>query len=218
MSNIQHHKLTVSRTAQVFTYGNRDTAKVAVLVCHGYAHLADRIIQKFSNIPQQDIYVVAPEGLSVFYWKGMNQDPVASWMTSRNRLDEIADFSDYLTQVYSKYLSNFDGKIVLMGFSQGCATIWRWQHRAPVAYDCMINWAGWIPEDIDLSNTMNHLENPKVHIAIGNQDQYLSDERVAAMQKLVEKNKIPAIYHRFEGKHQVDRTLLESILQSIIEK
>ena len=215
MSNIQHHKLKVARTAQIFTYGNKDTAKVAVLVCHGYAHLADRIIQKFSNIPKEDIYVVSPEGLSVFYWKGMKQDPVASWMTSRNRLDEISDFSHYLTQVYNGYLSDFKGKIVLMGFSQGCATIWRWQHRASVAYHSMINWAGWIPEDIDLSDTMSHLENPIVHIAIGDQDQYLSDDRVAAMKEVVNRNNIPATYHTFEGKHQVDRTLLESIILSI---
>lgn len=39
MSNVQHHKLKVSRTAQVFTYGNKESARLAVLVCHGYAHL-----------------------------------------------------------------------------------------------------------------------------------------------------------------------------------
>lgn len=216
MAHIQHHKLTVSRTAHVFTYGNKDTAKVAVLVCHGYAHLADRIIQKFSNIPEEDIYVVSPEGLSMFYWKGMSKDPVASWMTSRNRLDEIEDFSNYLTQVYSAYLSSFEGKVVLMGFSQGCATIWRWQHKAPVHYDSMINWAGWIPEDVDLSHTLDHLSEPIVHVVVGDQDEYLTDERMEALNSIIEKNKIPAVHHRFEGKHQVDRTLLESIIKSII--
>ena len=55
MSNVQHHKLKVSRTAQVFTYGNKESARLAVLVCHGYAHLADTIIQKFDNIPEKDI-------------------------------------------------------------------------------------------------------------------------------------------------------------------
>lgn len=218
MSNIHHHKLTVERTAQVFSYGNKSTAKVAVLVCHGYAHLADRIIQKFNNISDEDIYVVAPEGLSVFYWKGMNQDPVASWMTSRNRLDEIADFSKYLTQVYDQYLADFQGKIVLMGFSQGCATIWRWQQRAPVQYHSMINWAGWIPEDIDLSNTLSHLSDPIVHVAIGNEDQYLTEARIEAMNEVISQNNIPAIHHRFEGKHQVDRKLLESIIDAIIKE
>ena len=63
MSNVQHHKLKVSRTAQVFTNGNKESARLAVLVCRGYAHLADRIIQKFDNIPEKDIYVVSPKGL-----------------------------------------------------------------------------------------------------------------------------------------------------------
>ena len=63
MSNVQHHKLKVSRNAQVFTYGNKESARLAVLVCRGYAHLADRIIQKFDNIPEKDIYVVSPKGL-----------------------------------------------------------------------------------------------------------------------------------------------------------
>ena len=39
MSNVQHHKLKVSRTAQVFTNGNKESARLAVLVCRGYAHL-----------------------------------------------------------------------------------------------------------------------------------------------------------------------------------
>lgn len=217
MSNIQQHKLQVSRTAQVFTYGNKDTAKIAVLVCHGYAHLADRIIQKFDNISEQDIFVVSPEGLSVFYWRGMSKDPVASWMTSRNRLDEISDFSSYLSKVYSTYLADFEGKIVLMGFSQGCATIWRWQHRSPIRFDRMINWAGWIPEDIDLSKTMTDISEPNVHIVVGDQDQYLTEERMLAMKEIVSRNVINAKYHHFEGKHQVDRSLLELILDSIIE-
>ena len=65
---------------------------------------------------------------------------------------------------------------------------------------------------------MSHLRDPVVYIAIGDQDQYLSDDRVAAMKEVVAKNNIPVIYHLFEGKHQIDRTLLESILQSLIEK
>ena len=32
MSNVQHHKLKVSRTAQVFTYGNKESARIAVLI------------------------------------------------------------------------------------------------------------------------------------------------------------------------------------------
>lgn len=217
MANIQHHQLTVNRTAQIYTYGNKAHAKVAVIVCHGYAHLADRIIQKFNNIDQDDIYVVAPQGLSVFYWKGMNEDPVASWMTSKDRLDEIEDFSNYLSKVYNHYLSDFEGKIVLMGFSQGCATVWRWQKNNPVQYHSMINWAGWIPEDIDLSQSMNHLTSPIVHVAIGDQDQYLTEERIEEMKKIITKNNIPAVHYRFEGKHQVDRQLLESILSKIID-
>lgn len=218
MNQIRQHKLKVDRTAQVFTYGNKSSAKVAVLVCHGYAHLADRIIQKFNNISDEDIYVVSPEGLSVFYWKGMNERPVASWMTSRNRLDEIDDFSNYLNKVYQDFLLDFTGKIILMGFSQGCATIWRWQHRNPVQYHSMINWAGWIPEDIDLSNTFYHLSEPRVHLVIGNKDQYLNGDRIKALNQVVERNGIPVVHHRFEGAHQVDRLLLESIIQSIIKE
>ena len=217
MDNIQQQQLMVTRTAQIYTYGNKITAKVAVIVCHGYAHLADRIIQKFNNIVEDDIYVVAPQGLSVFYWKGMNEDPVASWMTSKDRLDEIEDFSKYLSKVYSHYLSDFDGRIVLMGFSQGCATVWRWQRKYPVQYHSMINWSGWIPEDVDLSHVLDHLTNPKVHVVVGNQDQYLTNERMEELKKVIAKNNIPAIHYRFEGKHQVDRKLLESILQEIME-
>lgn len=215
MTKITHDKLNVKKTAHVYTYGNSTTAKVAVLLCHGYGQLADRIIKKFSNINEADIYVVSPEGLNTFYWEGVTGEPVATWMTKRNRLDEIVDFSAFLSQVYSKYFDGFEGKIVFMGFSQGCTTIWRWIHREPHRFDYLINWAGWIPEDIALSNVLDNLPNTKIRAVLGNQDEYLSEDRIKALKNIIDKNNLPVEYTTYEGKHIIDRQVLEKIIKEI---
>jgi hypothetical protein len=61
------------------------------LVTHGYGQLAKTFIRRFEPIMDAQTLVVAPEGLSRFYWGGFDGPVVASWMTREDRLDEIAD-------------------------------------------------------------------------------------------------------------------------------
>ncbi|MDA9018353.1 hypothetical protein N9602_06055 [Saprospiraceae bacterium] len=62
MSNVQHHKLKVSRTAQVFTYGNKESARLAVLVCLGYAHL--------KSISRSDVAKFILDAVTDSQWDG----------------------------------------------------------------------------------------------------------------------------------------------------
>lgn len=217
-TTIYHHSLEVCRTAHVYTYGDRQTARIAILFCHGYGQLADRVLAKFDQMDPRQVYVVAPEGLSTFYWKGVTGDPAASWMTRRHRLDEIKDYSRYLDQVHEQYLDGIDARIIYMGFSQGCATIWRWMHHSSRSMATMINWAGWIPEDIDLSPVVRRSPDLDVHIVVGDQEQYLTPDRYEQLLENAARHGIPMSSHFFEGTHRIDRAKLREIVNMLLSE
>src|SRR5947199_8438332 len=100
---MHEHHLSVSRTARYFTLGAASAAVAEVwFACHGYGQLAARFLEKLRVRDDGTRYVVAPEGLSRFYF---SETPTerrvgASWMTREDRLVEIADYVQYLGAVY----------------------------------------------------------------------------------------------------------------------
>ncbi|MEL6276926.1 MAG: phospholipase, partial [Bacteroidota bacterium] len=81
------HRLPVQRTAHFYTLGEPSAnVKRMWFACHGYGQLASTFIRKFDQLAGAEDYVVAPEGLSRFYWQGFTGKVVASWMTSADRL------------------------------------------------------------------------------------------------------------------------------------
>src|SRR4051812_478081 len=77
-------------------------------VLHGYGQLAQYFVRKFSTLAENDVCIIAPEGLSHFYLEelqasGRKNDRVgATWMTRENRLMDIQNYCTYLTSVYKK--------------------------------------------------------------------------------------------------------------------
>ena len=161
--SIQNHSMVVSKTAHYSTFGNlnKNTTKYVWIVMHGYGQLASRMIKKFDFLNPNEHFVVAAEGLNRFYWDGKgDRYPVSCWMTRENRYDEIEDFTTYLQSLHDRYCRhiNQNTKIIFFGFSQGCATMWRWIHSHQPQYDIAVNWAGWIPEDISYTHLKGYLK------------------------------------------------------------
>ena len=100
---MQEHTLTVDFKARYYTLGqlNKDTRQIW-FVFHGYGQLARYFIRKFAILTNQQILVIAPEGLSRFYIEkvessGRPNDRVgASWMTKENRTVDIENYLHYL--------------------------------------------------------------------------------------------------------------------------
>ena len=106
-----NHTLSVTRTARYSTQGLiSDQTRYCILACHGYGQLAEHFIKKFDVIAADDLFVIAPEGLSRFYWGGLTGDVVASWMTKGGRLDEIKDYCNFLDQLKEQYLLSLEVK------------------------------------------------------------------------------------------------------------
>lgn len=204
--------IKVSRTAAYQVLGSVDNPVESItLACHGYGQLASYIVSKFTALSDCGHALVSAEGLNKFYWQGVSGEPVATWMTKKNRLEEISDFSEYLSRLNKNYIQKTNKKKLLLGFSQGGTTIWRWLHRCQPEFDVFINWAGWIPEDIDLSILTSYLKGKKLIFIYGKDDEYLSEERIEMMHQIIEKNRLNVEIIQFEGGHRIDREILYSL-------
>jgi len=211
MRNLAEHHFTVKRRARVYTLGEIGPAvRYCCIACHGYGQLAGHFIRKFDRIARADTLVVAPEGLSRFYWGGLSGDVKASWMTKEDRLHEIADFSDYLSHLYDYYRGQLpeDAAFILLGFSQGVATQMRWIMRAFPQFQHLVLWAGTVPEDIDYQPALDYFQDKRLHFVYGTEDQFLTQERLQAYRSEMKKTGLSFVEHTFEGRHQVDRKAL----------
>ena len=214
-----HHKFSATRTAHVYTIGTIGKhVKNVWIVTHGYGQLASRFIHRFEPIDDGKTLIIAPEGLSRFYWGGFTGEVVSSWMTKGDRLDEIADFSNYMQQVYQEFIPQLkdDVRINLLGFSQGCATQVRWILREFPHFHNLIMWSGSIPEDIPYHDKEGYWEDKKLFFVYGKQDQFLSEKRVKWCYDVIEEKKLTCQTHTFEGKHEVDKTALKTFVTEFL--
>lgn len=215
---MQKHAFPVQRTAHVYTLGQPGPqVRNLILACHGYGQAAERFVRKFDGIAGDDTLVVAPEGLSRFYWGGFDGEVVASWMTRGDRLDEIADYSAYLSQLIAHFLPQcaLNAQLILFGFSQGCATIMRWAVRAQPDATHLVFWAGSIPEDIDYSPLHAYFANRQLHSFVGNEDPFLTPQAIAAHETMLAQKGLTVQQHSFAGKHTVVRSVLHDWYEGV---
>ncbi|MEO0337759.1 MAG: phospholipase [Bacteroidota bacterium] len=218
---IQNHDIKVSRTAHYSTLGTASpSTKYFIIACHGYGQMAKKFIRKFDVIASDEVFVVAPEGLSRFYWGGLTGDVVSSWMTKEDRLSEIEDYSNFIEALYQKYkpLVAEDAKIILLGFSQGCATIMRWAMRTFPECDHFAFWAGMIPEDIDYKPHLDYFTSKSISFFHGDEDPLITPERLAFIQKVIEDTGIKGVKeYPYKGVHKIERSFLKTWFEENIK-
>ena len=213
-----HHTFKVSKTAHVFTHGEPSAeTKYFWFVAHGYGQLASRIIRKFEGFDVETHFIVVPEALNRFYWKFQTNEVGASWMTKQDRLDEIADYSAYLTEVFThfKTLVSTDVKVILFGFSQGCATQIRWILRGLPEYHHLVLWGGLLPEDVDYQPFTHYFNTKCLTFVCGDADEFISKERVDWHLDFAKQQSLHLNYMPFHGKHEILTDVLEQVFESL---
>jgi len=214
---MEEHFLTVSRTARYYTMGNPDSAdlKEVWIVCHGYGQLASYFLENFKPLESASRLIVAPEALSRFYLSSDYSRVGASWMTREIRLEEINDYLAYLSALYHEHLKLGDRcqglKIVVLGFSQGAATVWRWLNETDCHVDTLILWAGMIPNEFRL---IQRRTKTRLIAVIGKSDPYINDERAQEFRRLIEHANLEWKLYEFEGGHTIDTPTLLTIAAS----
>jgi predicted esterase len=212
-----HHKFKVEKTAHVFTHGEpSEKTEYFWFVTHGYGQLASSIIRKFKDFDPTTHFVVVPEALNRFYWQfktnivGARQD----------REDEIADYAAYLDTVFAHFKGQVPPsvKIVLFGFSQGCATQMRWILRGSPQYDNLIFWGGVLPEDLDYTPFWDYFDDKKFTFVCGDNDEFINQEGIEKHIELVKEKGLTIDFVGFEGKHEVLTDVLMQVFEDKIQK
>ena len=207
------HTIPFQYTGRYYTLGQATRASEECwLVLHGYGQLAQYFLPKFELLSQK-AYVIAPEGLSLFYLQGVNGSIGATWMTREFREIAIRNYIAYLTSIYQTTLANrVPQRIVLFAFSQGVSTLIRWVISNDIPFDEMILWAGDFPKDVDPERCRTVFAGKKVSYVYGNEDTFVTAERFAILQgTLTEYGLFPEII-QFSGRHEIPAEVLAKFL------
>lgn len=212
MSTPSSHTICTPRTAHYVQYGTPAAARTLWVVLHGYGQRAADFIKPFQAIQEDAVCVVAPEGLSRFYTKGMQGPVGASWMTSAERLDEIRDYLAYLNRLYASLCSNGGPQHThVLGFSQGAATACRWAAHTPASVDRLTLWSGGMPPDVDLAAHDDVFRQLDISLVLGTDDPYIEMSEREALARRLHEHDIASTSYTFDGGHRLHTDTLQKL-------
>lgn len=203
----QKREIPVPKTARYFVAGeiNKNTRKLW-LVLHGYGMLSEFFIRKFDALVDEDSAVIAPEGMHRFYLEGTSGRVGASWMTKDDRSVDIDDNMSYLNALMEKVYREVhpEVRVFILGFSQGCPTAARYAMQAEKLPRAFIGYASDIPLDtLDTVEKLKKWESMKVCLAIGDNDPYISADRITTHLEELKKAIPHLLYLSYAGDHRV---------------
>ncbi len=220
------HTIVVPRTARYCTLGpTHGFPREIWFVCHGYGQLAARFIEAFAPLDDGTRLIVAPEALSRFY---LDPIPVrreqreprvgATWMTREDRLVEITDYVNYLELVAAEvrqHLSGASPRIVVLGFSQGAATVSRWLVASDLRADHLVLWGGGIPPELELASWATLLRGASITLVAGDADTIVPPAAVAREAERLSSAGVAFHVQRFGGGHTIDADALTSLAANL---
>ncbi len=118
---------------------------------HGYAEGAEAQLERLRAIPGTERWLlVSVQGLNRFYQRRTNE-VVAGWMTRQHRELAIADNLAYVAGVMDAVDREWPGapRIVLAGFSQGVAMMFRAAAAAAKPVDGVVAVGGDVPPELE---------------------------------------------------------------------
>ncbi|CAN5168391.1 esterase [soil metagenome] len=220
------HAIVVPRSARYYTLGpTHGFPREIWFVCHGFGQLAARFIEQFAALDDGTRLIVAPEALSRFYLdsiaerRGQQEPRVgATWMTREDRLAEIADYVNYLDLVAAEVrhpLSGASPRIVVLGFSQGAATVSRWLAASELRADHLVLWSGAIPPELDPASWSALLRGASITFVAGDADTMVPREAVAREAERLSTAGVAFHVQRFGGGHKIDSEALTALAESL---
>ena len=212
--------LSFNFNARYFKSGEITKKTIQVwYVLHGYGQLAKYFLKKFEVLAEKNICVIAPEALSRFYLEdlqtriqGGSNRVGATWMTRENRAMDIENYIAFLEAIYRKETANLKIPVTILGFSQGAATASRWALQGNIDFGRLILWAGIFPPDMDFKAGQHILQSKKVIAVFGDQDPFVTPDRLTEMKMLSDKLGIDPQVIRYEGKHDLDEATLGQLI------
>jgi predicted esterase len=128
-------------------------------------------------------------------------------MTREDRESEIADYVEYLEQLTwetRRHLSGAGPRIVVLGFSQGTATVCRWLASSELRADQLVLWAGGIPPELDVAAWMTRLHGAALTLVAGEADEMVPASAVVAEGERLSAAGVAFTLLRHPGGHRID--------------
>ncbi len=216
---LSERHLSVRRSARYYVDGPEDgSARDVWIACHGYGQLAAEFIGDLEALRGAGRLVVAPEGLSRFYFETGFHGPAsrvgATWMTREDREAEIADYVAYLDALHDAVFARVDrraAKLTVLGFSQGTATVSRWVALGKAKPDRLILWGGLLPPDLDLASARGRLASVELILVAGRRDKFVDETKLSAQIAALERAGVPVRAVRHPGGHRIKPDLLAEL-------
>jgi len=184
-------------------------------VLHGYGQRAEDFLEQFEPIADEDILIVAPEGLSRLYLRATRDEIGASWMTSRDRDIEIEDYLAYLDAVHAGVMEAAPGaftETIVLGFSQGAATASRWVSASlRMKAHRLILWGALPGAELRSSSFAADIAPCRVEFVTGTQDRFTSPDRMKELLSSMDTPSNPISLTVFEGGHEIDADTLQTL-------
>lgn len=180
--------------------------RAAVVGFHGYGETAADHLAALSRLPGAGRWLLAAvQGLHPFYRK--DGSVVASWMTSFDRDNALADNTRYAASVLAALAHDHPtvSRWALTGFSQGVAMAYRAAAGAPHPIHALVALAGDVPPDVAATG-MNDF--PPVLIGRGTGDGWYDDPKLQSDLTTFAEHGVTAESLVFEGGHEWDAAFL----------
>lgn len=209
---IQSNSIIVPKSARYsLMLPESGKADIVWLLIHGYAQLASDFLSEFEFIKNEHHMLIAPEGLSKFYFRNKIG---ASWMTKEDRENEISDYIDFLNLLMEKIHKEYDLKDTafnLLGFSQGVHTAVRFFIEGKYNFENLILCSSDFPKDADFVKLNEKLKKSKMYFIHGTSDSAISNERYDESIRLLKDNEINFEDISFKGDHVLNKKLLNDL-------
>ncbi|HMS33634.1 MAG TPA: hypothetical protein PKC91_06060 [Ignavibacteria bacterium] len=213
--HIREKSISVKKTARYFiNIPESNSIKSIWIVIHGYAQLAEEFIKEFEFLQDGSALIIAPEGLSKFYFRNKTG---ASWMTKEDRINEINDYVGYLDAVFDELHSSYDLSTTqanILGFSQGVHTAVRCFTKSKYDFSGLILCSSDFPKDADFKALKKKLTGSKLYYLFGKYDEIISVEKFNEGLNVLKTNGVPYEDIVFDGKHSVDKKSITDIINN----
>ncbi len=208
-------QITIPKTARYFQLGEiTEQTSHVIIACHGYAQMANYFLKWFEPFNLKNTVIIAPEGLSRFYWNGFSGKVVASWMTKEDREEDIKDYINYLDEAVIQLNLKPSTKISALGFSQGGATAARWVAQSKFEFENLILWAAVFPEDIQIETIGSKVQS-SLEILFGDNDQFYDLNQVNLIKETLINSNIKLNFDIFKGEHRIYPEPLNNLFKKL---
>lgn len=184
------------------------------IVFHGLGYLSKYFINYFSELNEDENFIIAPQAPSKYYQDKSFKHVGASWLTRENTVAETKNILNYVDAVFEKEISGSGPNLIVLGYSQGVSIAARWVASRKIQCEKLILHSGAVPKELQASDFEFLKESAKVIYIYGNKDQYITEAKKTdetLKSKQLFKDRLTT--EVFEGVHEVNKEFLLKVSQ-----